>query len=104
MKGDFVSCPGPEFDAFMAEALADPEAKTAFDNATDRHRILDHLYTKRAADGLSRREVARRMSVSDATVRRLEAEGSDPTVSLVQRYAGALGFRLVLDLKASDEK
>lgn len=93
-----------ELDAFIAEVLENPEAKAAFDQAGDRHHILDALYAKRLTDGLSRREVARRMSVSDATVRRLEAEGSDPTVSLVQRYAGALGFRLVLDLKESNEK
>lgn len=93
-----------ELDAFVAEVLKNPEAKAAYDNATARHAILDTLYAKRLTDGLSAREVARRMGVSDATVRRLEHEGSDPTISLVQLYAGAVGYTLQLDLKEADKK
>lgn len=70
----------------------------------DRWTIHDFLTNARTEAGLSAREVSRRMGVSDATVRRLEAEGSDPTISLVQLYARAVGYRLQLDLKASNQK
>lgn len=63
--------------------------------------VLKILISRRTQLKLSAREVARRMGVSDATVRRLEHEGSDPTISLVQLYAGAVGYTLQLDLKAS---
>lgn len=42
-KGDYVPCPGPEFDAFMAEVLENPEAKAAFLTPSGR------TYTEEAA-------------------------------------------------------
>lgn len=69
----------------------------------ERLATLDTLSLSRLAAGLSAREVSRRMGVSDATVRRLEAEGSDPTVSLVQRYARAVGMQLTINLETTDD-
>jgi ribosome-binding protein aMBF1 (putative translation factor) len=93
-----------QFDRFLTKVLHDPEARAAFDASQQRNKIIDTLMNARVAAGLSAREVSRRMGVSDATVRRLEQEGSDPTISLVQLYARAVGYRLQLDLKASNEK
>lgn len=92
-----------EFDDFIAEVCTDPVAKAAFDDHGHRETTIDSLLAVRKNLGISAREVSRRMGVSDATVRRLEAEGSDPTVSLVQLYARAVGYRLQLDLKASKQ-
>jgi ribosome-binding protein aMBF1 (putative translation factor) len=83
------------FDRFLDGVLEDSRNLDA---------VLDTLRAARLAAGLSCREVSRRMGCSDATVRRLESEGSDPTVSLVQRYAGALGYQLTLNLKESSKE
>jgi HTH-type transcriptional regulator / antitoxin HipB len=91
------------FERFKQHVLTDPEANAAYEASRERNKILDALLFIRHAQGLSAREVSRRMGVSDATVRRLEAEGSDPTISLVQLYARAVGYRLQLDLKASEQ-
>jgi ribosome-binding protein aMBF1 (putative translation factor) len=93
-----------EFDRFVDKVLENPEAKTAYEDHQSRNATLDTLRTARLAGGLSCREVSRRMECSDGTVRRLEHEGSDPTVSLVQRYAAALGYQLTLNLKASNKE
>lgn len=103
VRGDYVSCPGPEFDNFLTNVLTNPVARAAFEDSQSRNAIIDRLQNARVAADLSMREVARRMGVSDATVRRLEHEGSDPTVSLVQLYAGAVGYTLQLDLKEADK-
>ena len=55
----------------------------------------------REAAGLSQRELAARMSTSQAAVARLEAGGVGSTLTTLQRVADALGLTISLDLAAA---
>ena len=52
----------------------------------------------REAAGLSQRELAVRMSTSQAAVARLEAGGTSATLTTLQKAAAALGLELTIDL------
>ena len=74
-----------EFD----EALA--SARVAID-------VGEKVREAREAAGLSQRELAARMSTSQAAVARLEAGGTSATLATLQKAASALGLELNIDL------
>mgnify|MGYP000868804605 CR=1 FL=1 len=61
--------------------------------------VLDALVEYRRQLGMSQTEVGRRMGVTQPTVSAFEAEGSNPRVETLQRYARAIGARLVLSVE-----
>lgn len=68
--------------------------RQAFEDAQARQVLIKHLLKTRAALGISRREVARRMNVKRSVVVRLEGGDIDPRLSLLQRYARALSCKI----------
>ena len=52
----------------------------------------------REAAGISQRELAARMSTSQAAVARLEAGGTSATLTTLQKAVAALGLELAADL------
>ena len=62
---------------------------------------LDHadwLFEAREAAGVSQRDLAVRMSTSQAAVARLEAGGTSATLTTLRKAAAALGLELTIDL------
>lgn len=51
--------------------------------------------------GISQRELAARMSTSQAAVARLEAGGTSATLTTLQKAASALGLELTIDLAST---
>ena len=51
--------------------------------------------------GISQRELAARMSTSQAAVARLEAGGTSATLTTLQKAASALGLELTIDLASA---
>jgi transcriptional regulator with XRE-family HTH domain len=87
-----------EFEATLNEASRDPVFRAAYEDALERHSILDKLVWLRRARHLSQTDVARRMGVRQPTVSGFETEDSDPRLSTLQRYARAVEARLRLVL------
>ena len=74
-----------EFDEVLASA------RVAID-------VGEKVRKAREAAGLSQRELAARMSTSQAAVARLEAGGTSATLATLQEAASALGLELNIDL------
>lgn len=91
-----------EFDTYLAQARQDPQFRDAYDDASHLQQLLDHLVGLRQQLGLTQQQVAERMNISQPTVSQFESERSDPQLSTLQRYARALGARLVVDVDASE--
>jgi transcriptional regulator with XRE-family HTH domain len=87
-----------EFEATLNEASRDPAFRAAYEDALERHSILDRLIGLRRARHLSQAAVADRMGVRQPTVSGFETEDSDPRLSTLQRYARAVEARLRLVL------
>ena len=82
------------FDTYLNQRLQDPEIRTAFDDRGFLREIVDCLVGFRKALGLTQAEIARRMGVKQPTVSGFETEMSDPRLSTLQRYAGAVDARI----------
>jgi transcriptional regulator with XRE-family HTH domain len=69
----------------------------AFEDETDRARLITALVDLRTKQHLTQAEVARRMGITQSTVSQFEQqgqEGRDSTVTLIQRYARAIDVEL----------
>lgn len=79
--------------------------RAEFDEAIASARLAIEVGEKvreaREAVGLSQRELAARMSTSQAAVARLEAGGTSATLTTLQKAAAALGLELSIDLAAA---
>ena len=80
-----------DLDTFLEEQLQDPEFQGHFEDAQTRHELLDDLLAARAGARLTQAQVATRMGTTQSAVSQIEAGGSDPRVSTLQRYARAVG-------------
>lgn len=89
----------PDFlDELIAERSAgNAEFPRLVEAALDRRRLLRHLAARREALGLSQGEVAERMGTSQPAVARLESGEVDARVSTLERFAAAVGHRIVPD-------
>ena len=76
--------------------------RAEFDEALASARLAIEVGEKvreaRESVGLSQRELAVRMSTSQAAVARLEAGGTSATLTTLQKAAAALGLELTIDL------
>ena len=100
-------------DTFEAELLAEmerrrPGAAAEIErhaaDAGERHRLVSALANRRHRMGLTHAQVAERMGTKPRDVADLEAGAVDPRLSTLQRYARALGGRLVTDIEMPEEQ
>ncbi len=85
---------------FKARALTRPEVRREYDKLAEEFEFLDEILKARSAAGLTQADVAARIGTTQSAVARLESPGGkhSPSLSTLQRYASALGYRLQLRL------
>ena len=81
---------------FRARALARPDVRKAYKALAEEFSFLDEVLRARTEAGLTQAEVAARTGTTQSAVARLESGAAkhSPSIATLQRYAGALGFRL----------
>lgn len=88
--------------AARVETMADDE-RAAFDETYAATRLAlafgEKVRDAREAAGLSQRDLAARMSTSQAAVARLEAGGVGSTLTTLQKVAAALEMTVTVDLE-----
>lgn len=68
-----------------------PAAQAAYEKTRFAYELGRQVRDLREAHGLSQRELAERMRTTQSVIARLEAGGSKPTISTLERVAKALG-------------
>lgn len=77
------------------------EYEQAYAEARLAAEVGERIRMAREAAGVSQRELARRMSTSQAAIVRLEAGGVGATLTTLQRAAAALGLEVSVELRPS---
>jgi transcriptional regulator with XRE-family HTH domain len=77
-------------------------ARAAYEHARSACELGQMVRELREERGLSQRELAERMGTTQSVVGRLEAGGSTPTITTLERIADALGLRLELRFRPPD--
>lgn len=85
---------------FKAKALARPEVRREYERLAEEFAFLDQILNARAESGFTQAEVAARVGTTQSAIARLESGGKrhSPSLSTLQRYASALGYRLEVRL------
>lgn len=66
--------------------------------------LLGTLIALRKQEGLTQTEVAARMGIRQPTLAGIEADGSDPRVSTLLRYADAIGVRIHIRIERGQSR
>jgi DNA-binding phage protein len=87
------------FERDFERDMSDPTFRTSYEGARARinaiDRVINELDEMRQRRGLSKAELARRIGVSDAVIRRLfSAQDRNPTMKTIVEVADALGLEL----------
>ena len=83
-----------------SRTASDPGFSELVEAALKTRRLVRALTDRRRALGISQTVVAARMGTSQSALARLEAGGSDPRLSTIERYAQALGEEVELRARA----
>lgn len=98
--------PSESFSEYLSEQLGDPAFREAYDQRRTVHEIAAAVRTIRERAGLTQRELARRIGVSQPMIARMES-GSDtrtPQVETLWRISRAVGRRLRLSFSGETPK
>lgn len=89
-------------DAFVAQMLADPETKQAYDVLEEEYAALQSVLRARREAGLTQAEIAQRMGTTTSAVSRLESslvsQKHSPSFATLKKYAHACGKKLVVSI------
>jgi len=86
-----------DLDAYIAKrATKNPAFPAMVDAALKERRLLRELAAKRIEMGMSQKTVASLMGTTQPALARLERGEIDPKLSTLERYAEALGQRIVV--------
>lgn len=81
-----------DFAQLMEEQMRDPAFRAAYEDAKAREWLMRLLVDERQIRGLTLEQVAVRMKLAVHKVQNFELGGTDPPLSLPQRYARAIGL------------
>lgn len=81
---------------YKKEALKDPALKKAYDALEPEYQLARSLIQARLDKKMTQQELAQKSGVTQNTIARLESGTTNPTISSVNRVAGALGKELKL--------
>ena len=91
----------PTFKAMRDKALKRPGVKTAYDHAAPTFAVKRELIAMRTAAGKTQEQMAELLGTKKSSISRLESMNSDssPTLSRIEEYASALGYRLKVEFE-----
>lgn len=86
------------FDQVHQDLLKQPQYRKAFEALGPKYEMIATLIRARLEEGLTQKELAKRMKTSQSAIARLEGGEVPPTSDTIIRYAAALGRKPVLEL------
>lgn len=86
------------YTQFKTQLLKDKEIKRAYDALEPEFALIETLIQKRIEKGLTQRQIAEKIGTRQSAISRLESGSYNPTLSFLQKIAGALDTRLQLSL------
>jgi ribosome-binding protein aMBF1 (putative translation factor) len=80
------------------EMLKDPEFKKAYDDLEFEYKLYQLIIDKRIKEGITQKELARRMGTKQTAISRFESGNYNPTLSFLKKLTEALGVKLELKI------
>ena len=90
-----------DWQELRGRRMAEPGAAEAYDAARLAFELGRRVRELRVEQGLSQTELARRAGMTQPAVARFEADGTVPTLPVLERLARSLGAELTVQLAPS---
>jgi len=94
------------YEEHVARAFSDPKFRAIYEEEARKKELWLQLVEARLEAGLTQKDVAKRMGISQAQVARIEKRGYEAhTLRTLQRYIEALGnrYKLVVSIQKTDD-
>jgi len=78
--------------------LKNKEVRKAYDNLGPEFALIEMIIKRRIEEGLTQRELARKIGTKQSAVSRLESGAYNPSIAFLQKVADALDARLKVSL------
>ncbi|PIT87886.1 MAG: transcriptional regulator [Candidatus Magasanikbacteria bacterium CG10_big_fil_rev_8_21_14_0_10_40_10] len=86
------------WDKFKKELLKDKKFKKAYDELEPEFAIAEMLIRIRLEKGLSQADLAKKIGTKQPAIARLESGNYNPTLSLLNKVAKAMGAKLKINI------
>jgi ribosome-binding protein aMBF1 (putative translation factor) len=84
------------WEEIKAQRADDPEAQAGYAQARRAYEVGREVRRLREEAGLTQRQLAGRAGMTQSVIARLEAGGTEPTLTTLDRVAKALGLELTI--------
>jgi DNA-binding XRE family transcriptional regulator len=84
------------FEDLHAKYMKDPEYKRAYEEMEPEFTIIKAIIKARAKHGLTQRQLAENLGISQPSLARFESGKTNPTLSFLQKVTRGLGLRLTI--------
>ena len=100
VKRDLIKEGEQDYQEWQASVVDTPEKRALYEEIAARSDLWLQLVEARQAVGLTQRELAKRLGVSQAQVARIEKRGYESyTLNTLRRYVQALGQDFAIEVK-----
>ncbi len=82
------------FDEVLKEMMKDPKFKKEWDKSEPAYQVGKALIKSRIDKNMSQRQLAKKANTTQAVISRIESMSVSPTLSVLQKLAGALGKKI----------
>ena len=104
-KADHIAQGQQDYQAWQASLRDTPEKAARYQELASRSDLWLQLVEARRNAGLSQRELAKRLNVSQAQVARIEKRGYESyTLNTLRRYLAALGDDYTLEVRVRQHR
>lgn len=86
------------FQDHLKEQLKDPEFKKEWQKTEVKYQLACKIIETRLTQKLSQRQLAKKAHTTQTVISRVESMSVNPSISLLQRIATALGKKLTIGL------
>jgi DNA-binding XRE family transcriptional regulator len=93
-----ISAGAAAYTSWRDEFMADPTNRAIYEAEAANSELWLQLYAAREAAGLSKKELAQRLGVSEWRVAQIEREGYSCSLKTLRRYIVALGEGFSLEI------
>lgn len=99
-RDDLINAGAASYERWREELRQNPEYQAIYDEEAAKSELWLQLASARQEAGLTQKQLAERLGVSQAQVARIEKEGYDAyTLNTLRRYIAALGEEYELEVR-----
>lgn len=88
------------YQQLKIKLLKDKEVEKAYNNFAPEFALIEIIIKRRIEQGLTQKELARKIDTKQSAVSRLESGNYNPSIAFLQKVAEALDARLKISLSA----